>query len=218
MGYCFSILDGNVKRVLIRYYDLRFRHSNYFLEQYLWKLIKIITPVYNTDKFNQGIIDVGSLICTPRQPKCDICPLNLHCTTNKKQNFIFLKSNENNKHKKKYWFILIQYKNLIWLEQRKNKKIWKGLFCFPLCKTKQETLLWIKNKKINYKNINKTIEKRQYNISNFKLSIILNIVQIDKKDNWLETKEKIWFNLLKPNSKIGLPVLVNDIIKRIQIK
>jgi len=217
-GYCFPILDGNVKRILIRYYSIKTSYSNYYLEQYLWKIIKIITPIYNTDKFNQGIIDIGSLICKPRNPQCNICPLNIHCITYKKQNFVSFNTKKNNKHKKKYWFILIIYKNLIWLEQRKHEKIWNGLFCFPSFKTKKEVFLWIKNKNIYYKKINQVIEKKQYNISNFKLSAFLSIIKINRKKNWLATKDKIWFNFLKSRPIIGLPVFIHDVIKQIKNK
>lgn len=80
-----SILDGNIKRVLIRYYSININEKN--IEKKLWKIIESITPIYNTDKFNQALMDIGSLVCLKKNPKCNICPLNKKCYSLQNKNW-----------------------------------------------------------------------------------------------------------------------------------
>lgn len=67
-----SILDGNVKRVLARLTALSVPPAK-ALKQ-LWQLSdQLLDPEYPRD-FNQGLMDLGAIICTPKNPNCDICP------------------------------------------------------------------------------------------------------------------------------------------------
>lgn len=218
LGYFFPILDGNIKRILIRYYSINITDSIHYLDKYLWKIISLITPIYNTDKFNQGLLDLGSIICTPKKPRCNACPLNIYCRTfnQSKSHSITIKSKNKILLKKKYWLILIIYKNYIWLQKRQKQSIWKGLFCFPLFQTELNALLWIRSKKILYTQINKKIENKQYKISNFQLSIVLNSFEIYHKKEFLTTENEIWFNFLKNIPKVGLPNLIKRIILQIK--
>ncbi|XBC40215.1 MAG: hypothetical protein U0T62_02570 [Buchnera aphidicola (Nurudea ibofushi)] len=80
------ILDGNIKRLLLRYFNISFKKKEP-IEKKLWNIIKFITPIYNTSKFNQAIIDIGSLICLKSKPKCKICPLIKTCLSFKNDNW-----------------------------------------------------------------------------------------------------------------------------------
>ncbi|MDE5285482.1 MAG: A/G-specific adenine glycosylase, partial [Buchnera aphidicola] len=79
LNYFFPILDGNVRRVLIRYYGIQQEIKVREIQKKLWKIIEIKTPLYNTGKFNQAMIDIGSLICKPKIPLCKKCPINKKC-------------------------------------------------------------------------------------------------------------------------------------------
>ncbi|MBZ2279400.1 A/G-specific adenine glycosylase, partial [Buchnera aphidicola] len=62
LNYFFPILDGNIKRVLMRYYGIHPNIKTTKIQKELWKIIAIKTPLHNTGKFNQAMIDLGSLI------------------------------------------------------------------------------------------------------------------------------------------------------------
>jgi A/G-specific adenine glycosylase len=47
----------------------------------LWQLAEAILPQRDCGHFNQALMELGSLVCTPREPKCDACPLQLLCPT-----------------------------------------------------------------------------------------------------------------------------------------
>ncbi|NIH41314.1 MAG: A/G-specific adenine glycosylase [Buchnera aphidicola (Periphyllus aceris)] len=204
-NYFFPILDGNIKRVIQRFYNLN--EKNYQLEKRIWKKLSNLLPIHNSGKFNQSMMDLGKIICTFKKPKCLICPLNIKCLT-----FIKKKFNIKNIHKKKKkikcWFILIKYKNLFYLKQQKQK-IWKNLYYFPIFYKKKKMFQWIKKKKIILKK--KKNKKILYHLNNYTLSIKYFFTKINKKKNFIsKNKKKIWFNTKNPQ-KIGIPAIVKKI-------
>ena len=77
-----AILDGNVKRILIRFYEIE-EENKTILEKKLWDKSVSITPLKNTSDFIQGMMDIGSVICKRANPECYRCPLkSIGCTYN----------------------------------------------------------------------------------------------------------------------------------------
>ena len=74
-----AILDGNVKRILRRYFNIS-KVNNSTIERMLWEKSNYVTPMNYTSEFIQGMMDIGSLVCTRHNPNCEICPLKqLNC-------------------------------------------------------------------------------------------------------------------------------------------
>ncbi|QCI27004.1 A/G-specific adenine glycosylase [Buchnera aphidicola (Thelaxes californica)] len=215
-NFSFSILDSNVKRILVRYYYLINANSSKKFETILWNIINIITPFHNTKQFNQSIMDIASLICTPKYPKCIICPLNLYCLQYKKNHqkdvYLLLKKKKKKNILKKYFCVILIFKNYIFLEKRNQTKIWNNLFCFPFFKKKTLVYNWIKSKNIKKKRSEK-LNKIKYKYTNFNIEIFPFIIHM--KSIFEPENNAIWFNC---NSKqeIGLPQLVLKIIKKIR--
>ncbi len=84
------ILDGNVIRVLTRVYGIAENPKDKATNEHLWHLAeklvatasKRATPrgIPRCSFLNQSLMELGALICTPRQPQCDQCPIQAHCT------------------------------------------------------------------------------------------------------------------------------------------
>jgi len=68
------ILDANVKRVLCRYHALSVKDEKVLWEK-AWKLLHVKHPY----EHNQAMMDIGALVCTPKNPQCDVCPLESTC-------------------------------------------------------------------------------------------------------------------------------------------
>jgi len=73
------VLDGNVKRVLSRLFAVPANPNQREREALLWNLSESLIPKDHASAFNQGLMDLGSLICTPRDPRCSRCPLGSLC-------------------------------------------------------------------------------------------------------------------------------------------
>ncbi|AAM68075.1 A/G-specific adenine glycosylase [Buchnera aphidicola] len=215
LDYFFPILEGNVKRILMRYYGIIGYVTEKKIEQKLWYLIELITPIHNTGSFNQGIMDIGALICTPKNPKCNLCPLIQKCIAYKEKNWIKypLKKKKKIILEKKSWFVVIKYQNQFWIEKNTEKKIWKNLFCFPNFDTKIKTIEWLKKNKINIDKKHKKIQSFYHKFSHFTLHIIPILVNLSFFKNFQNSKKTgIWYDL-KNTHDIGLPKPVQKILE-----
>ena len=77
------ILDGNVRRVFCRLFALQEPSRSTSAEKQLWQWSEELTPAENVHNYTQAIMDLGAMICVPRKPLCDKCPLNKLCQARK---------------------------------------------------------------------------------------------------------------------------------------
>src|SRR5687767_6436955 len=78
-GKRFPILDGNVKRVLSRYFGVQGDLAERTNLARLWQLAEACTPHHHVGTYTQSIMDLGATICTRRKPLCAYCPLAEGC-------------------------------------------------------------------------------------------------------------------------------------------
>lgn len=74
-----AALDGNIRRVLARMFDVRLPARSSEGERQLWDLANENLPPGRAGDYNQALMDLGATICTPRQPDCQNCPLMTLC-------------------------------------------------------------------------------------------------------------------------------------------
>lgn len=72
-------LDGNIRRVLARLTAHRMPLRTPQSDRELLQVARAHLPSGRAGAFNQALMDLGAMICTPRQPRCDLCPLAAHC-------------------------------------------------------------------------------------------------------------------------------------------
>ncbi|MBC7341783.1 MAG: hypothetical protein H5U02_04955 [Clostridia bacterium] len=77
------IVDVNVARLLGRFFGVSGNTSNPIRTRIYWLLAAALVPRQRAKEYNWGLLDLGALVCTPRQPKCPSCPLNIGCSYNK---------------------------------------------------------------------------------------------------------------------------------------
>jgi len=73
------ILDGNAKRVISRLFAVSDNPARGKTEDLLWKISESLIPKGLSNPFNQALMDLGSMVCTPKEPDCDHCPLRGVC-------------------------------------------------------------------------------------------------------------------------------------------
>lgn len=216
----YPILDGNIKRILIRYYSINYNTmTKSVLNNKLWFLMEKLIPHENIAIFNQAMMDLGRLICTYKNPSCNICPINKCCqfflskTTELNSTF---KINIQKKSKRVIWWLLLLLKKnqTVWLIQRDQDNLWKGLFCFPEFCNLYMLNYWLLKHDLhhNTSQCNMTVLKQQ--ISNIYLEINPILMNINKINNLVENNG-IWYNLYKP-AIIGLPKPVIIILEKLK--
>ncbi len=73
------VLDGNVRRVLIRWQAMAGDPAASALQERLWSLAGALVPRQRPGDFNQALMELGATVCTPRRPACALCPLRRSC-------------------------------------------------------------------------------------------------------------------------------------------
>jgi A/G-specific adenine glycosylase len=75
------ILDGNVIRVLSRFFGIAGSPREKDVNNKLWRIAEALVSVPRVEPslLNQALMELGALICLPRQPKCAVCPLRRDC-------------------------------------------------------------------------------------------------------------------------------------------
>ena len=74
-----AALDGNIRRVLARVFNVSLPARSPAGERRLWELAEMALPAGMAGDFNQALMDLASSICTPRAPACMICPIMACC-------------------------------------------------------------------------------------------------------------------------------------------
>jgi A/G-specific adenine glycosylase len=78
-GMDVSALDGNIKRVYARIFDVTEPVDTLAGEKLLWQLADKNLPKGHAGDYNQALMDLGSMICVPKNPRCLICPVMRLC-------------------------------------------------------------------------------------------------------------------------------------------
>jgi A/G-specific adenine glycosylase len=73
------VVDGNVKRVMARIFALSEATNTTKGEKQIWALAREQLPQGQAADYNQALMELGALVCTPRKPNCDQCPITAHC-------------------------------------------------------------------------------------------------------------------------------------------
>ncbi len=73
------ILETNSSRVLCRLFALAGNPRSGPLQKMLWGIGEVILPRRNVGEFNQALMELGALVCTPVAPRCAECPLQARC-------------------------------------------------------------------------------------------------------------------------------------------
>jgi A/G-specific adenine glycosylase len=77
-------LDGNLKRVYARLFDISEPIDLSVVEKRLWEIAGENMPKGKAGDFNQALMDLGAMICVPKNPRCEICPVMGLCVSRKK--------------------------------------------------------------------------------------------------------------------------------------
>jgi len=79
LGQRYPILDGNVKRVLCRYFCVEEDPKKKEAEKKLWDYSEKLLPRDEADDYTQAIMDLGATLCIPAEPRCPLCPVRKRC-------------------------------------------------------------------------------------------------------------------------------------------
>lgn len=131
------ILDGNVKRVFARHFNIAGWPSLPKVQQTMWQIAIRENPQEDAIAYTQGLMDLGATLCTRSKPKCPVCPVNTSCAALANHDVSQLPTPKPRKAipERNIYFLVYQNSNDILLERRANRGIWGGLWSFPEAET-----------------------------------------------------------------------------------
>lgn len=74
------ILETNTVRLFARLLAYREDPTKAPAQKLLWQMAEQVLPRSNPAQFNQALMELGSLVCVPANPRCTDCPVSVHCT------------------------------------------------------------------------------------------------------------------------------------------
>ncbi len=130
----YAILDGNVKRVLSRYYAIEGWPGEKVIENDLWLKASELTPPERFADYTQAIMDLGATLCTRSKPNCQACPQQPYCQAYQQDRVLDFPYKKPKKEKpiKQAWLLIQANENGdVFLKKRPQKGIWGGLWSLP---------------------------------------------------------------------------------------
>lgn len=132
------VVDGNVYRVLSRYYGIETDIASTSAKKEFTLLATELIDKNRPALFNQAIMEFGALQCVPKNPECNKCPMNNSCyaLSKNKVGTLPVKSKKT-KIKKRYfnYLLYIDTENKTLVQKRTKKGIWHNMYEFPVIET-----------------------------------------------------------------------------------
>ncbi len=129
-----AILDGNVKRVLARYFLIKGWPEQAQVKKIMWDFAHSCMPEQRCADYTQAIMDLGATCCTNKKPGCSDCPVQANCQAfiNEEQSLYPTKKIKKPIPVQQQQFLVLQDShNRIYLEKRPPTGLWGGLWCLP---------------------------------------------------------------------------------------
>ena len=129
-GLSAAVVDGNVYRVLARYYGIETPINTTEGKKEFATLAQSLLPEKEGGVFNQAIMDFGAIQCTPQSPKCVVCPLQESCIALRtgKVDQLPVKRKTLKVKERHLIYIYIRCKGETAIHRRGEGDIWQGLY------------------------------------------------------------------------------------------
>lgn len=220
---CFNrpepVVDGNVYRVLSRYFGVDTPINSSAGVAYFKKLAREVMDTDHPGEYNQAIMEFGATQCVPASPDCGSCPLNESCVALAQQRVSQLPVKKKKPPVKRRYFnylIPIDAHGKTQLQQRNAGGIWQQLYEFPLLESEGT---------LNRKDVLERLPVEYRNFKQFNLELA-DPGEIVHKLSHQHLHTRFWVLALEGSLQDGIclseletypvPVLIADFIKTLK--
>jgi A/G-specific adenine glycosylase len=210
-----TILDGNVKRVLSRYFAIQEPMNTAQTIKALWERADALTPEKTAHLYNQAIMDLGATLCTRTKPRCSDCPFTTECLAHQSnaETMYPVKIAKKTRPVKNTRMLIIRNSNgEVLLLKRPTKGIWGGLWSFPEIDMHGDYhVLKHDDCTLQLKYIDE-LEKITHQFTHFTLTIFPMLLETKQDARTLDSSRAIWYKLNTPEPG-GIAAPVTKILK-----
>ena len=129
-GQPVAVVDGNVYRVLARFFDVETPVNSTQGKREFMLLAQQLLPAKRAADFNQALMDFGAMMCTPKAPDCDECPLQETCRAwnDNKVEVLPVKLRKTKVKERRMTYVYVACKGETAIHKRGEGDIWQGLW------------------------------------------------------------------------------------------
>jgi A/G-specific adenine glycosylase len=199
-----AILDGNVKRVLARYFGVQGWPGTPAVEQQLWALAEREVPETGAAAYTQAMMDLGATVCTRTQPRCDACPLRAGCAALRTRRVNELPTPRPRKPlplRTATWLV-VRHAGQVFLEQRPGAGIWGGLWSFPEL-SGVSAAAYCRERLGCATASRRRLDRIEHAFTHFRLEIRPVLCEVSRRLPQAQTPGRIW---IAPSAAIGTAV------------
>jgi A/G-specific adenine glycosylase len=208
------ILDGNVKRVLARFFAVRGWPGLPTVQKHLWEIAERLTPQHSQREYTQAMMDMGATLCTRSKPACGICPLQPDCQgyhSGKPTQYPHSKP-KTDKPEKHTWMLLIRNPDGHYLLQpRPQTGIWGGLWSFPETDSASNAEHWASQHFGDHIGPPETLGSFRHTFSHYHLHIHPLRFDLTRHATQIGEHQQHWYNPDNP-SELGLAAPVKKLL------
>ena len=208
-----AILDGNVKRVLARFFGIAGWPGEKAVEAALWQRANRLLPKKEIETYTQALMDLGATVCV-RTPKCEACPVSRDCIARRKGKTSDIPAPRPRKAlpQKAVTWLLLHDRGQLLLEKRAAPGIWGGLWSFPEAPAKDIDGHCRRSLGCEVLST-KTLETLEHGFTHFRLRIHPLLCQVTRKAN-VQSPRSLWIDV-EDAFEAAVPAPVRTLVGRL---
>jgi A/G-specific adenine glycosylase len=131
-GQSIAAVDGNVTRVLSRYFAIDKPVNTPEGKKIIQELSQSLIDPLHPGEYNQAVMELGAIICVPKNPDCPTCPVQHNCLARslKKQHKLPVKAARSAVRSRYFYYLVFRQGNKMYFRKRNHKDIWQGMYDF----------------------------------------------------------------------------------------
>lgn len=207
-----AVLDGNVFRVLSRYFGIEDDIAKPASKLIFKKVALDVLPKQNSAEFNQAIMEFGALQCVPKSPNCNICPLNSSCFAFQ-QNLVSIlpiKTKSKAAIERQIFYLILEDEKGLWMKKRNQEDIWASLYDFLAFDSEEELFHFCVENNIGFPQSYNN-EPIKHVLSHQKLFIYFYKL---KNNSQFSDNSKIGFWTFSQIEELPKPVIIDKFLKQ----
>jgi len=209
----FAILDGNVRRVLARYFGAG-GNGGAAAQRRLWELAERCTPGSQVAEYTQAVMDLGATVCVRSRPLCAVCPLEAGCfarRTGRQDELPAARRTRARRTRSVFMVVALDENGSVLLERRPESGVWGGLWCLPEFDTASAAQAFIRHSLTTSGVKPQRLQAVEHAFTHFSLIIRPLLVSCAGASAVMEEGGSLWYNIRAP-ARIGLPAPIATLL------
>ncbi len=210
----FPILDGNVRRVLARYFGVAGGNAGGAGVRRLWELSERCTPAARVAAYTQAVMDLGATVCVRSRPLCQVCPLAAGCfarRTGRQHELPAVRRARARRTRSVFMVVALDRNGSVLLERRPESGVWGGLWCLPEFDTATAAQAFIRHSLATSGSEPQRLSAVEHGFTHFSLIIRPLLVHCAGAAAVMEQGASLWYNIRAP-ARIGLPAPITTLL------